>query len=80
MIARVEGELGPVDILINNAGVTRDSSLKKMARDDWDAVINIDLSGAFNMTRQILAGCWNANGAYRKHFFNQWAERSVWSS
>ncbi len=56
MVARVEDEIGPVDILINNAGVTRDSSMKKMARDDWDAVINIDLSGAFNITRQVFGG------------------------
>ena len=56
LISLVEEELGPVDILVNNAGVTRDSSLKKMSRDDWDAVINIDLSGAFNMTQQVFGG------------------------
>ncbi len=56
MVEQVEKDLGPVDILVNNAGVTRDSTLKKMRREDWDAVINIDLSGAFNMTRQVFGG------------------------
>lgn len=56
MIKRVEKDLGPVDILVNNAGITRDSSMKKMSRETWDAVINVDLSGAFNMTRQVFPG------------------------
>jgi len=56
MAVKVESELGSIDILVNNAGITRDASMKKMRRDDWDAVISVDLSGAFNMTNQVFAG------------------------
>jgi 3-oxoacyl-[acyl-carrier protein] reductase len=44
----------PVDILINNAGITRDKSFAKMTTDDWDAVINTNLTGLFNVTKSVL--------------------------
>jgi len=55
-VEQIERDLGPVDILVNNAGITRDGSMKKMSREDWDAVIDVDLSGAYNMTRQVFPG------------------------
>ncbi|RME33450.1 MAG: acetoacetyl-CoA reductase [Gammaproteobacteria bacterium] len=55
-VERIEQELGPVDILINNAGITRDRTMKKMTREEWDAVIEVDLSGAWNITRQVFPG------------------------
>jgi len=45
---------GRVDFLINNAGITLDKTLRKMTSDDWHGVINVNLSGAFNMTKAIL--------------------------
>ncbi|MEO3762609.1 3-oxoacyl-ACP reductase FabG [Streptomyces sp. B8F3] len=50
-VARAAAELGPPVILVNNAGVTRDNLLFKMAEDDWDTVMNVHLRGAFLMSR-----------------------------
>jgi len=55
-VARVESEVGPVDVLVNNAGITRDMTFKKMTLDDWDAVIRTNLYSVFNMTKQVLDG------------------------
>lgn len=55
-VAQVEAQLGPVDILVNNAGVTRDAMLHKMEPDAWDAVLAVDLTGLYNVTRQVLPG------------------------
>jgi acetoacetyl-CoA reductase len=51
---QIEQDLGPIEILINNAGITRDSVMKKMAKHQWDQVIDTNLTGAFNMTRQVF--------------------------
>jgi len=53
-IAAVTGELGPVDILVNNAGITRDATLHKMTREQWDDVIRVDLTSAFNLCRLTI--------------------------
>ncbi|MCQ0990563.1 acetoacetyl-CoA reductase [Jiella marina] len=55
-IAKVEAELGPVDILVNNAGITRDAMFHKMTPENWQAVINTNLNGLFNMTRPVWEG------------------------
>ena len=55
-VAEVEAELGPVAILVNNAGITKDGMFKKMDRAQWDAVMAVNLGGLFNMTRQVIAG------------------------
>ena len=55
-VAQVEAQLGPVDILVNNAGVTRDAMLHKMEPDAWDAVLAVDLTGLYNVTRRVLPG------------------------
>ncbi len=52
-IARINDELGPVAILINNAGITRDNMLFKMSLDDWTSVIDVHLKGAFLMARAV---------------------------
>jgi 3-oxoacyl-[acyl-carrier protein] reductase len=52
-VARVAGELGPVAVLVNNAGVIRDNMLFKMSDDDWETVMNVHLRGAFLMTRAV---------------------------
>jgi len=55
-VKKVEAELGPVDVLVNNAGITRDTAFHKMTLDQWNAVINTNLGSLFNMTRQVIEG------------------------
>lgn len=55
-INKVEADLGPIDILVNNAGITRDGMFHKMSHEQWQAVINTNLNGLFNMTRPIWEG------------------------
>lgn len=55
-IAKVEAELGPIDVLVNNAGITRDSFFHKMSEEQWDEVIRVDLSSLFYMTRPVIEG------------------------
>ncbi len=55
-IAKVEAEVGPIEILVNNAGITRDGQFHKMSLDQWNAVINTNLNSAFNMTRNVIEG------------------------
>ncbi|WBU53773.1 acetoacetyl-CoA reductase [Paracoccus sp. SCSIO 75233] len=55
-IKQVEDELGPVGVLINNAGITRDSMFHKMTPDQWKAVIDTNLTGLFNMTHGVWSG------------------------
>ncbi len=55
-VAAVEVALGPVDILINNAGITRDGLMLVMDEGDWDAVLTVNLKGAFIMTKAVLRG------------------------
>jgi acetoacetyl-CoA reductase len=54
VVDEVLKEHGRVDFLINNAGITLDKTLRKMSSDDWHNVINVNLSGAFNMTKAVL--------------------------
>jgi acetoacetyl-CoA reductase len=49
-------EHGSIDVLVNNAGITRDRMFVKMTRDDWDAVINTNLTSMFNVTKQVVPG------------------------
>ena len=52
----VTTEVGPVDVLVNNAGITRDMTFKRMNKSDWDAVIHTNLDSVFNMTKQVMEG------------------------
>ncbi len=54
MIKQVKAELGRVDLLVNNAGITRDSLILRMKEDDWDSVIDTNLKGAWNFARAAL--------------------------
>ncbi len=60
-IASVEAELGPVDVLVNNAGITRDAMFHKMSPEQWSEVINTNLNGVFNMTHPIWSGMRDRN-------------------
>ena len=55
-IARVEADLGPIEVLVNNAGITRDAPFHRMTRDQWSAVVDTNLSGVFNMTHPLWNG------------------------
>ncbi len=55
-IARIEKDLGPVDILVNNAGITRDGTMHRMTFDQWNAVLQTNLSSCFNMCRCVIEG------------------------
>ena len=55
-VREVETAVGPIDVLINNAGIVRDSALHKMTREQWDAVIATDLNALFNMCRPVIEG------------------------
>ena len=54
--AQVAAELGDIDIVVNNAGITRDGTILKMSYDDWKAVIDTNLGGCFNMAKAVFPG------------------------
>jgi len=53
-VATVTAKLGPVDVLVNNAGITRDMTFKKMDKVNWDAVLRTNLDSLFNMSKQVV--------------------------
>ena len=53
-IAQITADLGPIEVLVNNAGITRDGTMHRMGRDKWDAVINTNLGSCFNMSRLVI--------------------------
>ena len=55
-IKHVEAELGPIEVLVNNAGITRDATLHRMKHEQWTAVINTNLGSLFNMCRNVIEG------------------------
>lgn len=55
MVRAVKGEFGSVDYLVNNAGITRDKLIMMMSEEDWDAVLDTNLKGVFNVTRPAVA-------------------------
>jgi acetoacetyl-CoA reductase len=55
-VAKVEAELGPVEVIVNNAGITRDGTMKKMTRTAWDEVMHTNLGGCYNMCKAVWDG------------------------
>ena len=55
-VAKVEAEVGPVDVLVNNAGITRDTTMKRMDHQKWQDVIDTNLGGCFNMAKAVFEG------------------------
>lgn len=60
-LAQVEAELGPVEVLVNNAGITRDGFFHKMSPEQWRAVIDVNLNSLFNMCRPVIEGMRSRN-------------------
>ena len=60
-LAQIEKDLGPIDVVVNNAGITRDGFFHKMTPDQWNAVINTNLNSLFNMCRPVIDGMRNRN-------------------
>jgi 3-oxoacyl-[acyl-carrier protein] reductase len=56
LVSRVEEELGPVGVLVNNAGITRDTLIVRMSDEEWDEVLDTNLRGAFNVCRAVARG------------------------
>ncbi|MBK1674464.1 beta-ketoacyl-ACP reductase [Ectothiorhodospira shaposhnikovii] len=56
MVQEIESRVGPIDILVNCAGITKDKTLRKMTEDQWRDVININLNSVFNVTRHVVEG------------------------
>jgi acetoacetyl-CoA reductase len=55
-VKKIEGELGPIEVLVNNAGITRDATMHRMNWEQWNAVIETNLSSCFNMSRAVIEG------------------------
>ena len=55
-VKQVAADLGPIDVLVNNAGITRDMTFRKMDKPNWDAVVQTNLDSCFNMTKQVCDG------------------------
>jgi acetoacetyl-CoA reductase len=55
-VQEIEAELGPVEVLVNNAGITRDGFFHKMTPDQWTQVVSVNMDSLFNMTRQVIEG------------------------
>src|SRR5437762_6707787 len=55
-VKKVEAELGPIEVLVNNAGITKDTGFHKMTLEQWNAVMNTNLGSLFNMSRQVIEG------------------------
>src|SRR3974390_1825872 len=55
-VAKVVADLGPVDVVVNNAGITRDATMRKMTRAGWDEVVDTNLGGCFNMCKAVWDG------------------------
>ena len=56
MVAEIEQALGPIDILVNCAGITMDTTLRKMTKEQWHGVLNTNLDSVFNVTRHLVQG------------------------
>ncbi len=54
VVKEVVEKFGKIDVLVNNAGITRDALIQKMTEEDWDRVINVNLKGVFNMTQAVV--------------------------
>lgn len=61
-VSQIEEQLGPIDVLVNNAGITRDGLLIRMTEEAWSAVLDVNLKGVFNMTKAVTRGMMKRRG------------------
>ena len=78
-IKQVEADLGPVDVLVNNAGITRDGMFHKMTPQQWYEVIDTNLIGVFNMTHPVSRACATATSAASSTSPRSTARRARWA-
>lgn len=62
VVAEIEKDFGRVDVLVNNAGITKDTQLKRMTEEQWDAVITVNLKSVFNFTKAVQPIMWKQGG------------------
>ncbi len=55
-VSEIENRVGPIEVLVNNAGITRDALFHRMTKEEWDRVVNVNLNGVFNLTRLVVPG------------------------
>ena len=70
LMKTINDEFGSVDILINNAGITRDNILLRMKEDEWDDIINTNLSSVYKMSKAVLRGMIKINADKRSNFIS----------
>ena len=69
-VLAVMDEMGRVDNLVNNAGITRDKLLLRMTEDDWDQVMRVNLKGVFNCTKAVIRRLMKTGRKHREHRFH----------
>ena len=62
VVDEIVKDFGRIDVLVNNAGITKDTALKRMTEEQWDAVINVNLKSVFNFTKAVQPVMWKQNG------------------
>ncbi|MBP5796845.1 MAG: 3-oxoacyl-[acyl-carrier-protein] reductase [Bacteroidales bacterium] len=62
VVDEIVKDFGRIDVLVNNAGITKDTALKRMTEEQWDAVINVNLKSVFNFTKAVQPIMWKQNG------------------
>lgn len=81
MVNQIINELGKIDVLVNNAGITKDALLMRMKKEDFEDVINVNLLGTFNVTKNVIPYMIKQrSGRIIKHFFSGWSKRKCWSN
>jgi acetoacetyl-CoA reductase len=76
---KVKAEVGEIDVLVNNAGITRDGQFRKMSKADWDAVMDTNLNSLFNVTSKSLKAWLIVAGAGLLISLQSMDRRAVWS-
>jgi pimeloyl-ACP methyl ester carboxylesterase len=77
-VKKIEADTEPIDVLVNNAGITRDMTFKKMGKADWDAVMRTNLDSVFNMTKQVMDGMVDRGWGRVINSLGERAEGRVW--
>src|SRR3546814_541015 len=74
---QVNDKLGPVDVLVNNAGITRDGLFRKMSQEDWRAVVDTNLNSLFNVTKQVIENMVNNQRSEERRVGKECASKCI---